>query len=133
MSANRRTASRHTVSIPAQFVIHSETNAEAADVIICNLSLGGAQLIFDRRLSMGQRGQLTFEVPGHAKPIEIGTTVRWAADGYLGVQFAGLRARDVWAINRYLATVDSADSAAGEATTDAPGVDDAGPHAIGTG
>ena len=32
-----------------------------------------------------------------------GDLVRWRADGHVGVQFGGLRARDVWALNLLLA------------------------------
>ena len=35
--------------------------------------------------------------------IEVGVTVRWTADTGFGVQFDGLRARDVWALGKFLA------------------------------
>jgi hypothetical protein len=50
---------------------------------------------------MGQRVRISFHVPTMQDPIEVGGTVRWSnADG-VGVQFDGLRARDVWALNEY--------------------------------
>ena len=35
------------------------------------------------------------------EPIEVGATVRWSDDKATGLQFDGLRARDVWALNKY--------------------------------
>ena len=33
--------------------------------------------------------------------IEIGAVVRWSDDKATGIQFDGLRARDVWALNKF--------------------------------
>jgi hypothetical protein len=65
-----------------------------------NLSLGGA-LIGMRRLPMGERVTVRFALPGAPEPIETGATVRWSTDDTVGVQFDGLRAKDVWALNQY--------------------------------
>ncbi len=66
-----------------------------------NLSLGGTLVSIGTRLSMGQRVVLTFTVPTTPEPIEIGAVVRWSDDKTTGLQFDGLRARDVWALNKY--------------------------------
>ena len=95
MSENRRTATRHPVDLPC--TLAGEPPREAR---IVNLSVGGAQLAH-ARLPMGTRLHLTFSVPTMADAIAIGAVVRWSTDGEIGVQFDGLRPKDVWALARY--------------------------------
>lgn len=96
MADNRR-QTRHEVSLPAKLTVDGTPN----DCKLLNLSLGGAQVTATQRYAMGHRVQISFHVPTMADPIEVGATVRWSnADG-VGVQFDGLRARDVWALNEY--------------------------------
>jgi hypothetical protein len=45
--------------------------------------------------------QLSFKVPTQEDVIEVGATIRWANGEGLGLQFDGLRARDVWALNEF--------------------------------
>ena len=97
MADNRRTSTRHAVSLVAKIAIDGATRP----CTVVNLSLGGAQIAAGTRLAMGQRVQVTFNVPTMAEAIEIGGTVRWSDDASVGVQFDGLRARDVWALNKY--------------------------------
>ncbi len=66
-----------------------------------NLSLGGALVSAGSRLSMGQKVQIAFTIPTTPEPIEVGAVVRWSDDKATGLQFDGLRARDVWALNKY--------------------------------
>ena len=66
-----------------------------------NLSLGGALLTAGPKLPMGQRVSIAFNVPTMDEAIEVGATVRWSDDKATGIQFDGLRARDVWALNKY--------------------------------
>ena len=72
-----------------------------ATCTIVNLSLGGALLIATVKLSMGQRVTISFKVPTAEDAIDVGSTVRWSDDKGVGLQFDGLRARDVWALNKY--------------------------------
>ena len=72
-----------------------------------NLSLGGALVVGEPRLPMGQRVTITFSVPTVEEPIEVGATVRWSDDKGVGIQFDGLRARDVWALNKYFEQLQS--------------------------
>lgn len=97
MAENRRTSTRHVVSLVAKLVVEG-TPRECSMV---NLSLGGALLSAGARLSMGQRVQISFSVPTVEEPIEVGAVVRWSDDKATGLQFDGLRARDVWALNKY--------------------------------
>jgi len=68
---------------------------------VVNLSLGGALFLLTPRLPMGQRVDMSFKVPTMDEAIEIGATVRWSDDKATGIQFDGLRARDVWALNKF--------------------------------
>ncbi|MFN0250498.1 MAG: PilZ domain-containing protein [Kofleriaceae bacterium] len=97
MADNRRTAIRHVVSISGKFA----TTGAPADCSIINLSLGGALLAAQKRHAMGERCHITFKIPTMEEPIDIGATVRWSDETSLGIQFDGLRARDVWALNEY--------------------------------
>jgi hypothetical protein len=95
--ADKRSQTRHEVSIPATLAI----DGTSKDCTLLNLSLGGALLAAHGKLAMGQRIRISFHVPTIGDAIEVGATVRWSnADG-VGVQFDGLRARDVWALNEY--------------------------------
>lgn len=96
MSDNRRIATRHPVSIPATISVAGKQ----VSCTLSNLSLGGAFLDTER-LPMGQRVLLSFRIPGHDDLLETQSTVRWTTSTGIGVQFDGLRARDVWALNRF--------------------------------
>ena len=65
-----------------------------------NLSLGGAYSC-PASLGMGERVHVTFRLPTLEDPVATGATVRWATDEGVGVQFDGLRARDVWALGKF--------------------------------
>jgi hypothetical protein len=93
---NRRSSTRHTVSIASKLTINNTPH----NYTMVNLSLGGA-LITGPKLTMGQRVQINFAVPTMAEAIDVGATVRWADGNGVGLQFDGLRARDVWALNEY--------------------------------
>ena len=94
---NRRTQTRHDVSIPTTLTL----DGTPSDCTMLNLSLGGALIAAQARYAMGVRVKVAFAVPSPSHPIEVGGTVRWSnADG-VGVQFDGLRARDVWALNEF--------------------------------
>ena len=97
MPDNRRIQTRHDVSIPAKLTIDGPPN----DCMMLNLSLGGALVSAATKYAMGQRLRIAFAVPVLNHPIEVGATVRWSNTEGVGVQFDGLRARDVWALNEY--------------------------------
>ena len=69
--------------------------------MLLNLSLGGALVTANTKYPMGRRVVVSFHVPTMAEAIEVGGTVRWSNVEGVGVQFDGLRARDVWALNEY--------------------------------
>jgi Tfp pilus assembly protein PilZ len=94
---NRRIQNRHDVAIPIRLTV----NGTASDCTMLNISLGGALVAANAKFSMGQRVQIAFHVPTMGDAIEVGGTVRWSNAEGVGVQFDGLRARDVWALNEY--------------------------------
>jgi len=97
LADNRRTSTRHTVSILTKVVI----DGTARDATMVNLSLGGALVVTGMKHAMGSRMNISFRIPTMEEPIDIGSTVRWADEHGIGLQFDGLRARDVWALNEY--------------------------------
>jgi hypothetical protein len=97
VAENRRTSTRHVVSLAAQLIVEGAPR----ECTVMNLSLGGALLTAGTRLPMGQRLQIAFTIPTVAEAIEVGAVVRWSDDKATGLQFDGLRARDVWALNKY--------------------------------
>ncbi len=77
---------------------------------VVNLSLGGALINAGMKFSMGQRVNVSFTIPTLETPIEVGATVRWSDDRATGLQFDGLRARDVWALNKFFEQLTSSPS-----------------------
>jgi hypothetical protein len=96
VSDNRRSTTRHDVDLPC-----AVEDGEAREARVVNLSVGGALIEYPRR-PMGHRVALRLHLPAPANhTIEIGAVVRWSADHEIGVQFDGLRPKDVWALNKY--------------------------------
>jgi PilZ domain len=99
MADNRRTAIRHEVSVAGKLTIGEA--GTPGDCTIVNLSLGGALLAATKRHPMGERCHIVFKIPTVEEAIDVGATVRWSDEKSVGIQFDGLRARDVWALNEY--------------------------------
>ncbi|MEM9490175.1 MAG: PilZ domain-containing protein [Myxococcota bacterium] len=97
VSKNRRLATRHSSEVPGQLTIGEETH----EVVIVDLSLGGAQLEFEHRLTVGQLVQILFRIPTQDDPIEVQASVRWSSQNLIGLQFQGLKPREVWALNKF--------------------------------
>ncbi len=66
-----------------------------------NLSLGGAFVDSEVKPAFNSRVMLRFNIPNQREPVQVGGVVRWVDPGGFGVQFDGLRARDVWALGKY--------------------------------
>lgn len=96
---NRRSSTRHDVDIAGTLAVGG-AGAAAEPCQIKNLSLGGA-LIASHKLPMGERVHVTFRLPTLEDPIASAGVVRWSTDDAIGIQFDGLRARDVWALGKY--------------------------------
>ena len=105
MADNRRSSTRHDVDLACVFAAKAGAAGNApgdgAETRISNLSIGGA-MVKHARLPMGQRVHVSFRVPNHETAISIGAVVRWSTDDSVGIQFDGLRPKDVWALSKYL-------------------------------
>jgi len=97
LSADKRSSTRHDVLIDATLIVEGEEASEE----IQNLSLGGALITCSRSTPMGARVELQFRIPTHEDVIRTGAQVRWLVEGKIGIQFDGLRAKEVWALNKY--------------------------------
>jgi hypothetical protein len=98
----KRTSTRHDVSLRATIEIGGDTH----ETQLLNLSLGGALIAHSGRVPTGERVRVTFNIPTHDKPIEVGGSVRWASESALGIQFDGLRAREVWSLNKFFESME---------------------------
>lgn len=90
------------MDLPVTLVIEGEPRQET----IRNLSLGGAFVETSERLAMGTRVELTFQIPTYEEPIRAGGQVRWNSELGIGVQFEGLRAKEVWSLNKFFEQLD---------------------------
>lgn len=111
MTVNRRSATRHEVAIDVSVRLAEGVGASPAgslagspagsiDTTIENLSLTGAFLVLNQRLTIGSRVTLRFRIPTHDRPIETAAVVRWSNDQGAGLQFDGLRAAEVYALGK---------------------------------
>jgi uncharacterized protein (TIGR02266 family) len=72
-----------------------------------NISLGGLFVETSAICPLQSRVQVRFRIPTQPEPIEVSGEVRWVEAGGpdqaagLGIRFQGLRAREVWALNRF--------------------------------
>ena len=79
---------------------------EALATFTRNISLGGVFIESDRALPFGAKVSLDFRIPTQGEPVLVDGQVRWIEleDGQvrgIGIRFEGLRARDVWALNKF--------------------------------
>jgi hypothetical protein len=72
-----------------------------------NLSLGGALIAYSERVPLGSYLDISFRVPTLEQPITTRAQVRWSSDEALGVQFDGLRAREVWSLGEFFKTLEA--------------------------
>jgi uncharacterized protein (TIGR02266 family) len=72
-----------------------------------NISLGGMFVETTEALPAQTTIQVRFRVPTQPEPIDVTGEVRWIEKSPsgdpvgMGIRFHGLRARDVWALNRF--------------------------------
>lgn len=97
MPQSRRAQTRYDVEIEVEITIAGETRPAT----LTNISLGGAYLGIGDPLKMGTRVDLSFRIPTLEERIHIGASVRWSDESGAGLQLDGLRAREVWSLNRY--------------------------------
>lgn len=97
MADNRRSSTRHDVDIAARMKVGDAPE----DCRVKNVSMGGV-LVTYRKLPMGARVTVWFRVPTLESEIEAAGIVRWSTDDAIGVQFDGLRAKETWALGKYI-------------------------------
>ena len=96
-----RTSARYAVSIEATLYVQDLVVACG----IANLSLGGALILTSTELHLDSSLRLLFVLPVVRETVDALATVRWTAPKAVGVQFGGLRAREVWALGKFLSTL----------------------------
>lgn len=92
-----RSSTRHPVNLDVQVLYQGASSNQ----VMTNMSLGGALITYSERLPLGAGLDLTFRVPHLESPIQVKALVRWSDDESTGVQFDGLRAREVWSLNEF--------------------------------
>ncbi len=108
MTIQRRTQQRYDIRLPVEFTFDG-TDYQAQTR---NMSLGGMFIETASPVTYGAIVKLVFRLPALQEPVEIQGEVRWVEkDGGLtkgiGVQFQGLRAKHVWALNKLFANLAS--------------------------
>jgi len=97
VSDNRRIQTRHDVSLPGTLTIDGSTS----DCTVVNLSLGGALVAAHTKYPMGSTAAHLVLGSGAAPRDRGGRNCTVVEHRRVGVQFDGLRARDVWAISEF--------------------------------
>ena len=98
VSPNDHSRSTHRFAVALEVEVrHAERRYRATTR---NASLGGL-LIDELDLPIGQKIVVKFRLPTQKEPIEVGAVVRWLDTNGTGVQFDGLRAKDVWALGKF--------------------------------
>lgn len=97
MSDNQRKTQRFNVKVPVVFFLDGvEHKAESV-----NMSLGGMFVTTAEEIPFGAKVQVQFSIPAMDEPIKVEATVRWVDAGTgIGLQFAALRAKAVWALQK---------------------------------
>jgi hypothetical protein len=97
VAENIRTAKRYACALEIEWSVNDVRQKSVTK----NVSLGGVFIESATKMAFGVRVQLRFKVPNQREPIEVTGVVRWDEPGGFGVQFDGLRARDVWALGKF--------------------------------
>jgi PilZ domain-containing protein len=85
-----------------QLAMQIEMGAERHEARSRDLSLGGTFIETPFPLKEGARIRLRFTVPTQPDPIITEAQVRWTEAGGAGICFGALRAREMWALTKYL-------------------------------
>jgi hypothetical protein len=96
VSSNNRSTHRFDVLLEVEYRLEDRWTRAATR----NASLGGL-FLDDTDLPIGEKLLMRLRLPTQKEPIEVGAVVRWQDGAGIGVQFDGLRAKDVWALGKY--------------------------------
>jgi type IV pilus assembly protein PilZ len=99
----RRTDPRYSRRLEVEVLVGEDRHVATTR----NISLGGVFVETTAPLPLQTRLQIRFRIPTQSEPIEVGGEVRWVEPASaeqlpgMGIRFQGLRAREVWALNRF--------------------------------
>lgn len=102
----RRTDPRYDRRIEIDIV----ADGQSQTVVTRNISLGGVFVETIEPLAPQTKVAVRFRIPNQTDAIEVAGEVRWIEKGApgrlvgMGIRFQGLRAREVWALNRFFQT-----------------------------
>ena len=98
--SNRRAQQRHDIEMPVELIHDGETFS----TVTRNMSLGGMFMSLNEAIPFGALVKVKFSLPDLDAPVEVDAHVRWVQpDAGIGVQYTGLRAREVWALQQLFA------------------------------
>ena len=93
----RRVQQRHDIEIPVELTHEGQTYS----TVTRNMSLGGMFVSLDAPIPFGAVVRVKFSLPELDAPVEVDGHVRWVQpNAGIGVQYVGLRAREVWALQQ---------------------------------
>jgi len=96
----RRAQQRYDIEISVEIFYDGQTFSSVTK----NMSLGGLFVNLDASIPFGAVVRVKFALPELDDPVEVDAHVRWVQPAVgLGVQYAGLRAREVWALQQLFA------------------------------
>ncbi len=98
MTESRRLHERYEVALPVTLI---EGTSESRGTTV-NVSLGGMLIDVGRTFAFGTSLLVRVELPGLKEPASLPVVVRWVHDTHVGVQFAGLRAKETWALHQLM-------------------------------
>jgi uncharacterized protein (TIGR02266 family) len=99
----RRTDPRYARRLDVEVVVGDQKHTATTG----NISLGGLFVETTNTFPLQTRLRIRFQIPTQPEPIEVSGEVRWVEPGGsgqpsgMGIRFQGLRAREVWALNRF--------------------------------
>ena len=100
----RRTDPRYDRRVEVEII----AGAARQSAVTKNISLGGMYIESSEPLPVLAKVVVRFRVPTQNEMVEVGGQVRWLEPGSplcgVGIRFDGLRAREVWALNRFFQT-----------------------------
>jgi len=100
MTTSQRGHQRHQIAIPVEVIFEERSIAGMSR----NVSLGGMFIVCLETVPFGEIVRLRFELRDLAGPVITTAVVRWIeSSSGIGVQFTGLRAREVWALQQLIA------------------------------
>ncbi|MBU1219678.1 PilZ domain-containing protein [Myxococcota bacterium] len=105
--STRRVNQRHDVDLPVRI----EVGSEIRNTTIKNMSVGGLYIEDAHPYTAQQIVKVYFTIPTLPEEIDVECVIRWLqkdASGdieAIGVQFIGMKAKQVWALTKFFASL----------------------------